>query len=155
MLEFTAEQVKALCEIDEKGFVERVRADLVAKEPKLAEDPTLSSRLWRAYRAARAIGIHEDENLVSFLRIEAYAPKFYEKPAVDLWLTRPGSTPDQRFHDYLRVIRWKIEHPDFKGGMTDGRSTVTSSGGGRGGVGAGFVAGWRSLIGGRSSSGDG
>jgi hypothetical protein len=63
MLELTAEQVAALAEVDAKGFVERVRDDLVKADPRLAEDSALSRRLWRAFRAVRAFGILDDDNL--------------------------------------------------------------------------------------------
>ena len=108
MLELTTEQVAALAEIDAKRFIEGVRADLCKDDPKLADDPMLPSRLWRAFKAARGFGIERDENIVAFLRVEAYAPGFYEKLAVRTWLTRPGRSADERFHDYLRVMRWKI-----------------------------------------------
>jgi len=146
MLELTTEQVAALADIDAKGFVERVRQDLTTADPKLADDPTLSSRLWRAFKAARGLGIDKEENLVAFLRIEAYAPSFYDKPATRAWLTRPGRSADERFHDYLRVMRWKIQHPDYVGGLTHGGTTRAGSGSGSGGTRPDFGARWRGLI---------
>ncbi|MGG1944686.1 hypothetical protein AB1286_07745 [Trinickia sp. NRRL B-1857] len=155
MLELTTEQVAALADIDAKRFVEGVRADLCKQEPKLADDPTLSSRLWRAFKAARALGIERDENLAAFLRIEAYAPSFYEQPAIRAWLTRPGRSADERFHDYLRVMRWKIEHPEFRGGMNNGRSGGSGDRGGSGGPWANLGARWRGFIGRSSGGGNG
>lgn len=153
MLELTTEQVAALAEIDAKGFVERVCMDLRKNDPRLGEDQAFSSRLWRAFKAARELGIEHDENLVAFLRIEAYAPGFYEKPAPRAWLARPGRTADERFHDYLRVMRWKIEHPEFRGGLNNGRSGGTGDRGGSGSPWASLGARWRGLIG--RGSGDG
>ena len=147
MLELTTEQVAALADIDAKGFVERVRQDLSTADPRLADDPTLSSRLWRAFKAARGLGIHEDENLVAILRIEAYAPSFYDQPAIRAWLTRPGRSADERFHDYLRVMRWKIEHPEFRGGLNNGRSGGSSDRGSSGEPWSGLGARWRGFIG--------
>lgn len=118
MLELTSEQVAGLAEIDARGYVERIRQDLVKADPKLADDNTLSARLWNAYIAARQLGIHADENVEAFLRIEAYAPSFYKKPATHAWLTRPGRSPDERFHDYLRVIKWRVEHPEYNGDLS-------------------------------------
>jgi hypothetical protein len=152
MLELTIEQVAALTEIDAKGLVDRVREDLVHDDPKLAQDSTLPSRLWRALKAARTLGIGDDENLVSFLRIETYSPGFYDRPATRAWLTRPGSSADERFHDYLRVMRWRIEHPDFVGGLTYGGTTRASSGGSGNGTWASLGARWRRIVG---RSGDG
>ena len=57
MLDLTTEQVAALGEIDAKRFVEGVRADLGKDDPRLADDAPLSPRLWRAFKAAREIGI--------------------------------------------------------------------------------------------------
>ncbi|MDD1790427.1 hypothetical protein [Burkholderia gladioli] len=154
MLELTTEQVAALAEIDAKRFVEGVREDLCKDDPKLVDDATLSSRLWRAFKAARGLGIERDENLVAFLRIEAYAPGFYDQPAIYAWLTRPGRPADERFHDYLRVLRWKIEHPEFQGGLSDGGSSGSSNRRGSDSTWANFGARWRSYLG-RGSSGGG
>jgi hypothetical protein len=90
MLELTSEQVAGLAGIDARGYIERVRQDLVKADPKLADDSTLSTRLWNAYVAARQLGIQADANVEAFLHIEAYAPSFYTKPATRTWLTRPG-----------------------------------------------------------------
>ena len=155
MLELTTEQVAALAEIGAKGFVDGVRADLCKDDPKLADDATLSSRLWRAFKAAREPGIERDENLVAFLRIEAYAPGFYEQPAIRAWLTRPGRSADERFHDYLRVVRWKIEHPEFQGGLSNGGSGNTVNRGSSDGARSGLGARWRSFIGRGGGSGNG
>ena len=87
MIELTAEQVAALAGIDARGFVERVREDLAKADPRLAGESELSLRLWRAFKAARAFDIRDDGNLVAFLRIEAYAPGFYDKPATRARLT--------------------------------------------------------------------
>ncbi|WP_062085416.1 hypothetical protein [Caballeronia udeis] len=154
MLDLTPDQVAALADIDAKGFVERVRQDLVKDDPKLAADPALAERLRRALRAARALGITEDTNLVAFLRVEAYAPGFYEKPATRTWLMRPGRSADERFHDYLRVMRWRIEHPEYVGGLSYGGGTRTGSGGSSHGAWANLGTRWRRLVG-RGGDGSG
>ncbi|MGY4730698.1 hypothetical protein [Burkholderia pyrrocinia] len=153
MLELTREQVAGLAEIDARGYVERVRQILVKADPKLANDETLATRLWNAYVAARQLGIHADENVEAFLRIEAYAPSFYTKPATRAWLTRPGRSPDERFHDYFRVIKWRVEHPEYNGGLENGSSTSTT-GGGISGTWAGLGASWRRLVGWGRTGGD-
>ncbi|PRH32910.1 hypothetical protein C6V07_24020 [Burkholderia gladioli] len=58
------------------------------------------SRHQRAYLAARRFDIQSDENVAAFLRIEAYAPNFHEKPATRAWLTQPGRSADERFRDH-------------------------------------------------------
>jgi hypothetical protein len=155
MLELTAEQVAALAEIDARGFVERVREDLVKADPRLAADSAFSPRLWRAFQAARTLGIRDDDNLVAFLRIEAYAPGFYDKPATRARLTRPGRSAEERFRDYLRVMRWKIQHPEFVGGAINGGTIVDRTGGGSSGAWAGLGARWRRLVGRSSNGGNG
>lgn len=155
MLELTIEQVAALAEIDGKRFVEGVRADLCKDDPKLADDATHSSRLWRALRAAREIGIERDENLIAFLRVEAYSPGFYAQPAIRAWLTRPGRSADQRFHDYMRVVRWHIEHPEFQGGLNNGGSGSSGNRGGSASAWSGLGARWRGFIGRGSGGGNG
>ncbi|WP_433693746.1 hypothetical protein [Paraburkholderia phenoliruptrix] len=155
MLELTAEQVAALAEIDAKRFVEGVRADLCEDDPKLADDPTLPSRLWRAFKAVREFGIERDENLIEFLRVEAYSRGFYEQPAIRAWLTRPGRSADERFHDYMRVVRWHIEHPEFQGGLNNGGSGGSIDNGGSASPWSGLGARWRSFIGRGSGGGNG
>ncbi|MFX1733923.1 hypothetical protein PXJ20_16375 [Paraburkholderia sp. A1RI_3L] len=155
MLELTTEQVAALAEIDARRFVDGVRVDLCKDDPKLADDPALPSRLWKAFKAARVLGIERDENLVAFLRIEAYAPSFYEQPGTRAWLTRPGRSADERFHDYLRVVRWKIEHPEFQGGLNNGGARSSVVRGSSGSTWSGLGARWRSFIGRGSSGGNG
>ncbi|WP_244111907.1 hypothetical protein [Burkholderia diffusa] len=155
MLELTSEQIAGLAEIDARGYVERTRLDLIKADPKLADDATLPTRLWNAYVAARRLGIQSDENVAAFLRIEAYAPNFYEKPATRAWLTRPGRSTDERFHDYLRVIKWRIEHPQYNGGSRDGGIGGTDNRSGSSGTWAALGARWRSLVGRGGSGGNG
>jgi hypothetical protein len=155
MLELTAEQVAALAGIDARGFVERVREDLAKADPRLAGESELSLRLWRAFKVARTFDIRDDDNLVAFLRIEAYAPGFYDKPATRARLTRPGRSADERFHDYLCVMRWKIQHPEFVGGTINGGTIVDRAGGGGSGTWASLGARWRSLVGRGGDGGNG
>ncbi|WP_244105149.1 hypothetical protein [Burkholderia ambifaria] len=155
MLELTSEQVAGLAEIDARGYVERTRQDLVKADPKLADDGTLPTRLWNAYIAARRLGIQSDENVAAFLRIEAYAPSFYEKPATRAWITRPGRSADERFHDYLRVMKWRIEHQDDKGGAEHGGIGGAGDRSGDSGTRTGLGARWRRLIGRGGSRGNG
>ncbi|MCA8014400.1 hypothetical protein LGM38_20385 [Burkholderia vietnamiensis] len=155
MLELTSQQLAGLAEIDARGYVERVRQDLVKADPKLADDATLSKRLWNAYVAARQLGIQSDGNVEAFLRIEAYAPSFYTKPATRTWLKRPGRSPDERFHDYLRVMKWRIEHPEYDRRSTDGGARSTSDRGSSGGAWASIGASWLRLVGRSGTSGDG
>ncbi|MGU7775523.1 hypothetical protein ACV229_35820 [Burkholderia sp. MR1-5-21] len=155
MLELTSEQVAGLAEIDARGYVERARQDLVKADPKLAEDGTLSTRLWNAYIAARQLGIQSDENVAAFLRIESYAPKFYERPATRAWLTRPGRSADERFHDYLRVMKWRIEHQDDKGGAEHGGIGGAGDRSGDSGTWTSLGSRWNRLIGRGRSGRDG
>ncbi|WP_426281706.1 hypothetical protein ACN9MG_10415 [Burkholderia ambifaria] len=155
MLELTSEQVAGLAEIDARGYVERTRQDLVKADPKLADDGTLPTRLWNAYIAARRLGIHSDENVAAFLRIEAYAPSFYVKPATRAWITRPGRSADERFHDYLRVIKWRIEHQNDNGGAEHGGIGGAGDRSGDSGTRTSLGARWRRLIGRGGSRGNG
>lgn len=155
MLELTSEQVVGLAEIDARGYVDGVWQDLLKENSKLADDSTLLTRLWNAYLAARRLGIQSDENVVAFLRLEAYSPNFYDKPATRTWLTRPGRSADERFHDYLRVMKWRIEHPQYNGGSRDGGIGGTDNRSSSSGAWAGLGARWRSLIGRSDGGGNG
>ena len=155
MLELTSEQVAGLAEIDARGYVECTRQDLVKADPKLADDGTLTTRLWSAYIAGGQLGIESDENVAAFLRIEAYAPKFYERPATRAWLTRPGRSADERFHDYLRVMKWRIEHQNNKEGAEHGGIRSTGDRSGDSGTWTSLGSRWNRLIGRGRSGRDG
>jgi len=108
-LELSMEQVAGLCAIDAKGFVQAIEKDIVRDYPGLAQ-AGLTERLAAALTRSRAIGIDEDVNLVHFLRTEALAPSFYKQPGFCRWMEKPGRSADQRFHDFLQVIHWKLRH---------------------------------------------
>ncbi|WP_080429496.1 hypothetical protein [Burkholderia ubonensis] len=155
MLELTSEQIAGLAAIDARRYVDGVRRDLVNENPKLADDNTLPTRLWNAYLAAQRLGIQSDQNVVAFLRLEAYSPNFYDKPATRTWLTRPGRSADERFHDYLRVMKWRIEHPEFNGRSPNGRIGSTDHRSSNSRAGTDLGARWRRLIGRSGGSGNG
>jgi hypothetical protein len=82
MLELAKEQAAALAELDVRRFGEGVRGDLCQSDPKLADDATLSSRLWKAFAAARGLGIERDE-----IWLHSFASR----------RTRPVFTTSQRY----------------------------------------------------------
>ncbi|MBO1014426.1 hypothetical protein IPU70_12765 [Achromobacter sp. SD115] len=106
VLELTPQQVAGLCAIDAKGFVQGVMRDILRDYPGLAE-AGLSARLATALSQARALGIDEDANLVEFLWTEALVPGFYKQPGFLAWIRKPGRPADQRFHDYMQVMKWQ------------------------------------------------
>ncbi|WP_257820685.1 hypothetical protein [Burkholderia glumae] len=155
MLELTNEQVAELARIDARGYVDGIRADLVAETPALASDTSLPTRFWNAYVAARRYGIESDDNVAAFLRIEAFEPGFYEHPATRAWLTRSGRSADERFHDYLRVMKWRIEHQHETGGEQHGGVGGTSDRSSSGGSRTRLGSSWSRIIGRGRGSRDG
>lgn len=109
MLEFDEQQLRALCERDERAYVERVREQLLPKFPDLLADDTLSGRLLRALHVAQSWGLDDDALLLAFLSAEAVAPNFYLRPATTAWLTRPGHTFGRRLAEYVSVLRWSAD----------------------------------------------
>ena len=85
--------------------------DLVRQFPELGSDERLLERLNTAYAAALAFGLESAEARVQFLYYEAFAPRFYELPAVRAWLTKPGSTVDQRWRDLVARLN-SLTRPD-------------------------------------------
>jgi len=154
MLELTSDQVSALAESEARRFALMEGRDLQVADPDLAADDTLPRRLVTALGAARLLGIRQDDNLRAFLRIEAYSPSFYEVPATHAWITRPGQSPDERFHDYFQVVSWKIKNPDFKGGIEYGGPSSSGNRGGSGSPRTSVGSGWGRFIGWRSRSRD-
>ncbi|UTV53942.1 hypothetical protein [Burkholderia arboris] len=153
-LNLTPAHVSALAEGEARNFVDGVRRDLLKADPALTQDIDLHNRLWDAYRVARSLGIQDSEHLVQFLKIEAYSPHFYEKPAAKAWLTKPGRSADERFNVYVQEITWRSQHPDSLKGVPHGGTVNPPSDSRGGGSGAGIVGYWKRIIGGRGSSGD-
>ncbi|WP_175128484.1 hypothetical protein [Achromobacter piechaudii] len=108
-LELTPQQVAGLCAIDAKGFVQAVEQDIARDYPGLSR-AGLTARLAAALAQARSMGIDEDTNLVDFLRTEALVPGFYKQPGLRRWMEKPGRPADQRFHDFMQVMRWQLRH---------------------------------------------
>lgn len=108
-LELTPQQVAGLCAIDAKGFVQAVKQDIVRDYPGV-DQAGLTERLDAALAQARAMRIDEDANLVDFLRTEALVPGFYKRPGLLRWMEKPGRPADQRFHDFMQVMRWQLRH---------------------------------------------
>ena len=106
MLELDAQQVRAVQALNELGFVDRVRLELLRDQPELGAQPDLAERMLCALRVGQAWGI-DDKLLGEFIRLEAAAPGFHEQPAVKAWITRPGRSASQRFADYLCLVRWR------------------------------------------------
>ncbi|PRF99687.1 hypothetical protein C6Q14_22590 [Burkholderia ambifaria] len=153
-LNLTPAHVSALAEGEARNFVDGVRRDLLKADPALAQDIDLHNRLWDAYRVARSLGIQDSEHLVQFLKIEAYSPHFYEKPAAKAWLMKPGRSADERFHVYVQEVTWRSQHPDSLKGVPNGGTVNPPSDSRSGGSGAGIVGYWKRIIGGRSGSRD-
>ncbi|WP_081068198.1 hypothetical protein [Burkholderia anthina] len=154
-LNLTPAHLSALAEGEARNFVDGVRRDLLKADPALGQDIDLHNRLWEAYRAARALGIQDSEHLVQFLKIEAYSPGFYAKPATRAWLTKPGRSADERFHVYVQEVTWRSKHPDSLKGVPHGSSINPGAGGGSDRGGSGIVSYWRRLVGRSDSSGRG
>ncbi len=153
-LNLTQAHLSALAEGEARNFVDGVRRDLVRADPALGQDLDLHNRLWDAYRAARSLGIEESDHLVQFLKVEAYSPHFYDKPAAKAWLTKPGRSADERFQVYVQEITWRAQHPDSLKGVPNGGTVNPHSDSGSGRSRAGIVGYWKRIVGRGGGSGD-
>lgn len=108
MLELSEDQMHQLLESENAGFVSRVRAKLVADFPDV-NDTGLHQRLLVAHDRALRFGLESPESRTQFLFQEAFAPGFYEQPAIAAWLTRPGAPPEQRWRDFMALVNKRIE----------------------------------------------
>jgi hypothetical protein len=109
MLKFTEQQLQQLAELEERGYVTRVRDEIIAEHQELKQDEYLLDRLNRAYDHALTLGFTDIKVITQFLYQEAFAPDFYKTPAVHAWLTKPGASVEQRFTDLLAIVRRKAE----------------------------------------------
>jgi len=112
MLEFSADQLAQLQQLEHDGFVVRVRDELLRQTPALGADPAFGARLRDAHRQALAWGLHDAQARIQFLHQEAYAPAFHAAPAVRAWLLRPGATIEQRWRDLLALASARMAERD-------------------------------------------
>lgn len=108
MLELTEEQLRHLQQQEHAGFVSRVRADIV-REFTDVDDDGLRQRLLVAHDRALRLGLESPVARTQFLYQEAFAPGFYEQPAIAAWLTKPGEHPEQRWRDFMALARARVE----------------------------------------------
>ena len=108
MLELTEDQLRQLRQHEHEGFVSRVRADIVREFPDVDSDG-LQQRLLVAHDRALRFGLESAAARTQFLFQEAFAPRFYEQPAIAAWLTRPGEHPNQRWKDFMALTRARVE----------------------------------------------
>lgn len=108
MLELSEDQLRLLRDNEDAGFVSRIRSQLVAEFPDV-NDSGLQQRLQMAHDRALYLGLESAESRTQFLYQEAFAPGFYEQPAIAAWLTRPGAPPEQRWRDFMALASKRIE----------------------------------------------
>lgn len=109
MLELTEEQVERLRQREHADFVARLKTALVEKFPELAADDTLQPRLRVAHDWALRMGFESAEARTQLLFQEAFAPGFYEAPAIAAWLTKPGAPIEQRWADLMALADARIQ----------------------------------------------
>jgi hypothetical protein len=103
MLQLTEQQLGQLDGLEKMQYVDEVRKAVIADDPSLAMDEGLKPRL-----EAVRLGFTDGPAITQFLYYEAFAPSFYEQPAINAWLTRPGAVVEQRFSDLLQVMKSKM-----------------------------------------------
>lgn len=108
MLELTREQLTQLGQYEHEGFVARVRADVVREFPEVNGEG-LQQRLVVAHDRALKLGLESPQARTQFLYHEAFAPGFYEQPAIAAWLQRPGEHPEQRWRDFVALAGSRVE----------------------------------------------
>jgi hypothetical protein len=108
MLELTEEQLRQLQRHEHAAFVSRVRDEIVREFPETQRDG-LSEQLQVAHDRALQFGLESPASRTQFLYQDAFAPGFYERPAIAAWLTRPGQHPEQRWRDFMALARSRVE----------------------------------------------
>lgn len=108
MLELTEDQLVQLQRSEHAGFVSRVQANIVREFPEVQDD-RLQQRLLVAHDRALRIGLESPASRTQFLYEEAFAPGFYEHPAISAWLSKPGQPPEQRWADFMALAKARIE----------------------------------------------
>jgi hypothetical protein len=108
MLELTQDQVQQLRQLEHAGFVRRVQIELVTGFAELAGDQNLEQRLLIAHDQALNFGLESAQARTQFLYQEAFAPGFYERPAVSAWLRRAGAEPEQRWRDFMALATARL-----------------------------------------------
>lgn len=108
MLELTQEQLDTLRQHEHTAFVSRVKDEIAAQFPDAAS-PRLRDQLLQAHDRALQLGLESTEARTQFLYQAAFAPGFYDLPAITHWLSQPGATVEQRWRDFLALATARIE----------------------------------------------
>jgi hypothetical protein len=111
MLRFTEAQWRALQGHDAQHFVAAVCDQFLAGRPDMATSPgraEVRARMQAAHRYAESVGFTSTPHIVKLMYFAADAPRFYEDPAINAWLRKPGQTPEQRLDDLLALMKSKL-----------------------------------------------
>jgi hypothetical protein len=114
MLELTENQIQQLRQHEHAGFVARVHSELLTQFPDLAAEQGLDARLMAAHVAALEFGLESAQARTQFLYQEAFAPEFYKQAAIAAWITRPGAEPEQRWRDFMALVKARLAPDESK-----------------------------------------
>lgn len=112
MLTLTETQWQALQHGEARQFVAAVCDQFLAKRPDRVEDPgreAVLERMQSAYDYAVRAGFTSTPHIIRLMYLSADAPGILDDPMVDVYLRKPGATPEQRLDDLDAVIKYKLK----------------------------------------------
>jgi len=112
MLTFDESQWRALQNCDARQFVATVCDQFLANRPELVATPgreVILGRMQAAHDYAESIGFSSTPHIVWLMYMAADGPAIIDDPAIENYLRKPGSTPEQRLDDVAAVMQKKLE----------------------------------------------
>lgn len=112
MLKLSEAQWEEIQARDTHQFVAAVCDQFLAKRPDMQDRPgrtAVQGRMQAAHDHAARIGFTSTPHIVRLMYLAADAPGIQDDPLIDIYLHKPGATPEQRLDDMLAVLNKKLE----------------------------------------------
>jgi hypothetical protein len=111
VIKLNAEQWDQLKVRDAGSFVAAVCEQFLSNRLEMVKAPgrgTVQDRMQAAHDYAGSAGFTNTPHIVQFMYMAADYPGFHDDALVDIYLRKPGGTPEQRFDDMLAVLKREL-----------------------------------------------
>ncbi|MDK3023563.1 hypothetical protein QO239_13250 [Cupriavidus taiwanensis] len=112
MLTLSEAQWQALREAEARSFVGAVCEQFLGLRPELLREPgkeEVLRRMLAGYDLAARIGLQSTPHIVKLLYLCADAPQLAADEQVQMYLLKPGATPELRLDDLSAVIAYVLD----------------------------------------------
>jgi hypothetical protein len=112
MLQLSDAQWSELQRRDAGQFVAAVHNLFLSQRPDMLESPgrdEVFARMDAAHAYAVRAGFASTPHIVRLMYLAADAPRIHDDELVDIYLRKPGATPEQRLDDMLAVMDERLK----------------------------------------------